>query len=287
MPSPMFLCLDSGRLWAVLRSPFEDSEESGLCAYDPDSAKPLTPILSAKGKVACHITADGSDVYCANYLSGSVFLTPDTLRIHSGHGSDEKRQSSPHVHSVTLSPNKKYVICCDLGLDTVFVYDRALCLLSQAKVPSGAGVRHSVFSKDGKYLYTVNEMGGSVSVFAWEAPHLTLLNTVCVLPNRHQGGSGAAIKLSQDGEYLYVTERQMESIVTLKIDGECIDVLARTSAMGKEPRDFTLLADDRFAVCTNQFSSSVSVFKIGKDRLPIYLHSIAVDAPLCAICLTP
>ena len=287
MPCPMFLALDGDRLWAVLRAPFSSSDESGLCAYGLLDGKPLTRLLSTKGIVACHLAVEGADVYCANYLSGSIFKAPDALRVHSGHGCDKERQQSPHAHSVVLSPDKKHVICCDLGLDTVFVYDRSLNLLSQAKTPDGAGVRHAVFSKDEKYLYTVNEMGGSVSVFSWEAPHLTLLNTVSVLPKDCRGGSGAAIKLSADGKYLYVTERKTESIITLRANGAELDLIARTSSMGKEPRDFTLLAGDRFAVCTNQFSDSVAVFKIGTDKIPNYLYSIALDAPLCAVALMP
>ena len=121
-------------------------------------------------------------------------------------------------------------------------------------------------------------------MMSWSAPNLTLLSTVSILPSRYSGvGSGAAIKLSRDGAYLYATERATGSIVTLRADGAHIDVVAKTGCHGKEPRDFTLLADDCFAVCTNQFSDNVAVFQINDRGIPQYLNSVEIKAPLCAI----
>ena len=283
MPSPMFLSLSENSLWAVLRAPFEDGKESGFAAYDIESGSALLPVNSTKGTVGCHIAVQNGVAYCANYGSGSIFKAPSTLAPHKGKGTDPTRQSSPHAHAVGFSLDGTYLLAADLGLDTVFVYDLDLTPVSRARVPCGMGARHFVFSRDGKYLYCANEMGGSVSVFAWNAPHLTLLSTVCVLPREHTGlGSCAAIKLSKSGEYLYVTERMTESIVTLRADGEHLSVLARTDSHGKEPRDFTLLADDRFAVCTNQFADSVSVYSVD-GGIPRYLISFSLPSPLCAV----
>ena len=179
---------------------------------------------------------------------------------------------------------QKHLLATDLGLDTVFVYDRDLSLLSSASVPDGSGVRHGVFSHDGKYFYCVNEMGGSVSTFAWRAPHLSLLNTVSILPSDYEGvGSGAAIKLSESGDRLYLTERATERIITLKVEREHLSVLARTDTHGKEPRDFTLLANGRYAIVTNQFSDSASVYTLDEDGIPVLLSRFAIPAPLSAV----
>lgn len=284
MPSPMFLQMENDLLWATLRAPFAENTESGIAAYDTKSGERVTEILSTKGVVSCHIAVDNGDVYCPNYVSGSVFLSPDRLSVHTGQGVDPKRQLSPHTHCTLFSPDKRFLLCCDLGIDSIFVYDRELNEISRARVPDGAGARHAIFSKDGKYVYCINEMGGSISVFSWDAPHLTLLNTVSILPDGHDGiGAGAAIKLSQNGAYLYATERASATIVTLKVDGEKLTVLSHTDCKGVEPRDFTLLGGDRFAVCTNQFGNSVAFFKINEKAIPEYLYSIELGAPLCAI----
>ncbi len=286
-PSPMFLQTEGDKLWAVLKAPFENSRDSGIAVYGISSGERLGEILCTRGEVGCHIAVNGTDVYCANYLTGSVFLAPSSLKAHEGGSINPKRQASPHAHSVLFSPCGKYLLCCDLGLDTVLVYDRALNEISRAKVPAGEGVRHAVFSADGKYLYCINEMGGSISVFSWNAPRLGLLHTVSILPENHVGiGSGAAIKLSNDGKYLYATERASATIVTLRAEGEHLSVISHTDCRGTEPRDLALLAGDRFAVCTNQKSHSVAIFEIENDAVPKYLTSFELPSPLCAVQLS-
>lgn len=284
MPSPMFLVQQDDLLWAVLRAPFAGCDESGFAAYDIKSGSRVTEISTTKGAVACHIAVDDSDIYCANYTGGSVFKAPDLLEKHEGSSADPVRQTAPHPHSVFFSPDKKYLLSCDLGLDTVFVYDRGLKLISTAQVPAGAGVRHLVFSKDGGFVYCVNEMGAGISVFSWRQGRLQYIDTVSVLPAGFQKtGSGAAIKLSKDGKLLYVTERASGSIVTLEADGAQLRLLGHTDCRGKEPRDFTLLADDRFAVCTNQFSDGLSLFRISGSGIPVWVDTVGMEAPLCAV----
>ena len=284
MPSPMYIQLEGNRLWAVLRAPFSDSNQSGVAAYDATTGRQITDLFPTKGEVACHIAVDGDDVYCANYISGSIIKIPDRLDVHKGSGIDPVRQNCPHVHSACFSPDKQLVLSCDLGLDTVFVYNRDLKLMSTAKVPSGAGARHPVFSKDGKFAYVMNEMGGSISIFSYQFGALEYVDTLSVLLSDFSGtGSGAAIKLSADGTRLYVTERATQSIITLSVDGANLKILARTDCKGREPRDFTLLADDRFAVCTNQFDNAMVLFRISPEGIPTFFNQVQIDSPLCAV----
>lgn len=284
MPSPMYIQLDGSRLWAVLRAPFDDSNDSGVAAYDIETGERLTEIFSTKGEVGCHIAASGKDVYCANYIGGSVFKVSDVLDAHEGQGVDPQRQLSPHPHSVVISPDGKYLLSCDLGLDKIIIYDRQLRALSHGSVPDGSGARHLVFSHAGDYIYCVNEMGGSISVFRFADGLLEYVNTVSVMPADFCGiAAAAAIKISQSGERLYITERATQKIVTLGINNAELTVLARTGSKGREPRDFTLLANDKYAVCTNQFENSVSVFKMCVDETPEFMSSFNVKSPLCAV----
>lgn len=283
MPSPMFLQA-TDVLWAVLRAPFSGSVESGFAAYDLKTGKALTDIVSTKGTVACHIAVEGNDVYCANYVSGSVFKSPNKLDVHCGHGVNAARQESPHVHSVLLSPDKKYLLSCDLGLDTVFVYDRDLNEISRAKVPNGNGARHAVFSKDGSYVYCMNEMSATVSVFAYDKGHLTYLREVDIKPEGYiREGKGSAIKLSRDGKRLYVTERGSETIALLAVNGEELTPVSFTDSHGAEPRDFSLIADERWAICTNQFGNNFSLYKVEDDGRLTFVRCVPLPAPLCVI----
>ena len=267
-----------------MRAPFEDSPNSGVAKFSLIDGERIGDVLSTEGEVACHLAVDGNNLYAANYISGNVWSSGGKLVTHNGKGMDPVRQTSPHVHSVFFSPDKKYILSCDLGIDKIFVYDRNLNFVSSADAPAGAGARHLAFSKDGDFVYVINEMGGSISIFSYTRGLLDYVNTVSVLPSNFSGvGSGAAIKLSRDGTRLYVTERSTQSIITMAVKDDNLEILARTDCNGKEPRDFTLLADDRFAVCTNQFDNTIALFCISPEGVPSFLNKVELAEPLCAI----
>ncbi len=90
--------------------------------------------VSAKGAGPCHlaIDRDGKWLLIANYDSGSVASFPikadGTLSEaasfvqHTGHSVDADRQKEPHAHSVNLSPDNRFVLATDLGLDQILIY---------------------------------------------------------------------------------------------------------------------------------------------------------------------
>lgn len=283
MDRPKFLALQKGRLYSTLIQPFPDSQQSGVLCVDLEG-NPCGPILSSLGRGICHIALAGEDVYTANYGNGSLSKLPDKLVVHAGSGPDPERQEAPHVHSVFLSPCEKYILSCDLGLDRVYVYDRDLEEVSFGCTPGGAGPRHLCFSKCGKYVYCLNEMGGSITVFAWDDGNLTPLDTLSILPQGHVGGGAAsAIKLSEDGTTLYASERASNTIATLRAEGAKLTLLAITPCGGDHPRDFTLLGNDGYAVSSNTFSDDMTFFRIGPDRIPVFLSRVSLAQPLCVI----
>jgi 6-phosphogluconolactonase len=179
------------------------------------------------------------------------------------------------------------VLVCDLGLDTVFTYDRDLNEVSRAKVPDGEGCRHLVFSKDGKYVYVLNELGCSVSVFAYDNGRLSYRSTLPTRTYRTHDGpdKGSAIKLSQNGRYLFITNRGEDEVVTLRVRGEKLKIVSRCDTEGNEPRDFSLLGGERFGLVTNQFSDSVILYRVSRwpfGKLKKILK-LEILAPLCVI----
>ena len=86
MDRPMYMVIENRKMYVVLRAPFADNQDSGVIVYDiADDGKLINPsaIVSTRGEVACHIAVDGEDIYCANYISGSVIKLPDTLVTHA------------------------------------------------------------------------------------------------------------------------------------------------------------------------------------------------------------
>ena len=282
MPSPMYFAQAGDRLWVVLCDPFDGSKDSGLAAYDLKSGKLLTDAICTRGEVGCHLAIDGEDVYVANYIGGSVFALPNTLDRHKGHGPNPDRQEAAHPHSVFFTPDKKYILSCDLGLDSIFVYDRDLQKVARAKVPDGAGPRHLTFSRDGRYVYCLNELSATVSIFAYADGALTYLDSAIISADLACGqGKGAAIKLTKDGRYLYATERELNIIALFEVHGERLELIDRFDSHGSGPRDFALIGSEAFAISTNQLDDCMAIYKREEDGRLIYLSSVSIPAPLC------
>ncbi len=278
---PMYMTINNKKMYIVLRAPFSDSTDSGVIVYDIDAAGKLvnpSEIQSTKGEVACHITVENTDIYCANYISGSVIKLPDTIVKHSGRGVHQKRQDAPHTHFVGFTPDKKYLCAVDLGLDTIFIYNKDLKLISKAKVPMGHGARHIVFSNDSRYMFCANELKSTLSVFSYNDGRLTLIDTISVLPESCTVEStAAAIRIYENK--VYVSNRGHNSISEISFMDKYLKLERCIECMGRSPRDFDFI--DNKMICTNEESDNIFVFDCKNSFNPLGTYHI--DKALCVV----
>ena len=90
--------------------------------------------MSTHGAGPCYVSLDktGRLVLVANYDGGSVatFEVQDDGSLslvkgfvqHSGSSVDKERQEGPHAHWIAVSPDNRFALAADLGLDDVLVY---------------------------------------------------------------------------------------------------------------------------------------------------------------------
>ena len=257
---PMYMTIENNKMYVVLRAPFKENNESGVVTLNINEDGALSDIsrcVSTKGEVACHIAVDNGDVYCANYISGSAIKLPDTLLIHSGKGPHPTRQDKAHTHYVGFTPDKKYLCAVDLGVDTIFVYNRDMTLHSKVKVPSGHGARHIVFSADGKYMFCANELKSTVSAFRYSGGEFDIIDTVSVLPKDFDEESTAAAIRMRNGK-VYISNRGHNSVSEVEFENEKLSLIKTIDCGGSSPRDFDFV--DKFMICTNENSNNVTVF---------------------------
>lgn len=277
--SPMYHIYDGEKMYIILRDPFENSSESGIISAEISDfafVNPTEPI-STKGVVACHLCKEDNDIYCVNYVSGSVIKMPDKLDVHEGSGPNKKRQESAHTHFVAVTPDKKYVLVTDLGMDKIFVYTRELELVRTVDTPRGHGVRHLIFSEDSRYLFAVNELESTVSAFSYDDGRLELIDTASALPEDFEGYSiAAAIRLHKG--HIYVSNRGHDSLAKLSFDGKKLSLLNTYQCGGSEPRDFDFFGE--FVIFTNIAGNNVTVFRV-KDNGLEQTDEIKLEQPLC------
>jgi 6-phosphogluconolactonase len=307
-PNPSFLAFtpDQKFLYAVS----ESDAMAAVFATDLASGtlRPLQPPQSSGGAAPCHLVVDPTQrtLLVANYHTGIVAaiplhadgtLGPPHAIAHSGHSVDPVRQTSPHVHSVTLSPDARFALVCDLGLDRIYTYrlDAARAQLTPGEPPfvataPGAGPRHFVFGADGRHAYALTEMGSTVIALAYapDTGALTPLQTISTLPPDFTGAStGAEIRLHPNGRFLYASNRGHDSLAVFALDAVTgrMAPVAVTPCGGKNPRNFSLSPDGAWLVCANQNSNSLTVFRVdaATGRLSATGQTAEVPLPVCVL----
>lgn len=263
------------------------------------------------GPTHLSIAPDGAHVLVANYGGGSVTVLPiredgglepaSDFHQHEGRGPNENRQKSPHAHGINPGPFGKLVLVPDLGIDRVMLYrfhsDRGT--LTPADPPSvpvapGAGPRHQAFSPDGKYLYVINELDSTISVFRYfsdgNAPKL--FQTISTLPDGFtEPNTTAEVAVHPSGKFVYGSNRGHHSIAVFRVrpGNGVLQFVEHESTRGEWPRFFCLDPTGTFLLAANQHTDDIHSFRIDPEtgRLEPTGHALEVPAPSCIIMRLP
>lgn len=281
---PMYLAVAENRLYAVLRQPFADSENSGICWWKIGKGGTLTEpseVFSTGGRCGCHLTVEQGKIYVANYLSGSVAMLPGGKLVeHNGKGPNPARQEAAHTHFVGMTPDHRYLLAVDLGTDTIYVYNPELTLLDRIPMPVGHGCRHLAWSEDGKYAFCVNELSSTVSSLRYAQGKFTLLDTVSGLPeNCIKENTAAAIRV--EGNRVFVSNRGWDNIAIFTHQEGVLSPPVFVDAEGVSPRDFYVHGD--LLLCANEGSDCVSVFDCQNGQIHSQKLYLQIPKPLCIV----
>jgi 6-phosphogluconolactonase len=316
--SPSFVNLHpNGKyLYAVAETNNTGGQRGGaVSAFAVDHATGKLKLLntvSSRGAGPCYVRTDlkGKVLFVANYGSGSVAAMPIKedgslgeavgFAQHTGTGGDPRRQKGPHAHSINPSPDNKYAMAADLGLDKILIYkfDEKADLTPNdppfASVPPASGPRHFTFHPKGRFAYAINEMGNTVSAFSYDSSRGALhpIETVGTLPKDFTGTSYTAEVLAHpSGKWLYGSNRGHDSISLFNIDPQkgTLTLVEQTPTGGKTPRNFGIDPTGSYIIAANQASNNLVVFRIDQKtgKLTPTGETADVGGPVCVKFLKP
>jgi 6-phosphogluconolactonase len=305
--NPSFLAIHPNQrfLYAV-------SETGGgsVAAYavDRQSGK-LTALnmVSAKGGGPCHINVDktGSTVAVANYGTGSVAAFPvgadgrlgeaSGFHQHEGSSVNPQRQKGPHAHSTDFSPDNRFLMSSDLGLDKVLVYrfDPKTSSITAndpafVSVKPGSGPRHFAFHPSARFAYVINEIASTATAFTYDAVKgaLTELQTLSTLPEGVTGdNSTAELEMHPSGKFLYGSNRGHNSIAVFAVDPKkgTLTLIQNASTQGGPPRNFAIDPTGKYLFAANQNTDTIVLFRIDEQngKLTPAGETVQLDAPVC------
>lgn len=308
-PNPTFLATDRCRryLYAVNGSPLWAVPFAVVAAEL--TLRPLSPAPAESGHAPCHVAVDatGQCLALVNYHDGTVAAakiaadgslgSPQVFH-HAGRSVHPERQGEPHPHFVVFSPDNRFALVCDLGLDQILAYPldaRQGRLAPDASItptPPGSGPRHGAFSPDGRFLYILTEITSTVLAYAFnpQGPTLTLVDQYPALPSGFTGASKAAeICFHPGGDYLYVSNRGHDSLAIFSRDAQTGALQARghVASGGSSPRSFAVAPGGNWIVAANETSNNVCSFSVTDSGATLRAvgPEIHVPLPVCVLFL--
>lgn len=289
-----------------LYSVVKEGESGGVAAYSINSKTgELTEENRqvVEGASPCHVSVDSGNhtVVTANYHKGTIesfevnedgTINPArSIMAHEGSGPNKERQEKPHAHYAGYTPDEKYVVGVDLGIDKIITYeikDSVLTEVNRLSVNPGSGPRHITFHPNGKYAYVMTELSSEVIVLTYNPAEgsFTELQYISTIPEEFdENNQGSAIHISSDGRFVYAGNRGHNSITVFSVDKNSgkLTFMEHTSTEGNWPRDFVLDPTEKFLIATNEKSHNLVLFLRNETtgKLTLLQSDVAVPEPVC------
>lgn len=228
------------------------------------------------GAEPCHVavTPDGRHLLAANYGGGSVAVFPldasgipgerSDLVVHTGHGPNPQRQQAAHAHMVSPDPDDGSLYVVDLGTDAVYRYavDAAgrLVPLARQEMPAGSGPRHLARHPDGRRVFLVGELDGTVITLDRDDAGVLRERGRVAASARTGHVQPSEVAVGPGGSVLYVANRGVGTLAVFALRGELPELVAEVNTGGEWPRHFAWSGADLYVA--DQRANQVRPFRL-------------------------
>ena len=263
---------------------------------------------SIRGMRGCHLCTDAEDkyVFVSGYhdgkttvlslnSDGSVGSIVDSV-FDKGYGSVAERNFRPHVTCTRRTPDGKYVMSVDNGIDQVRIYrftekEQKLKQVDAIRCELESAPKHFRFSADGRFIYLIYELKTKIDVFSYKtgerAPIIEKIQTISTTSTENPGvmTAACAMRLSWDQKYLYCSNAGENTVSVFSRDEET-GLLTRLCCLpisGEYPKDIAVFPDSRHIVSVNHESGTLTFFSVDYEKGLMVMsgRSIPVNEPNC------
>jgi len=299
-PSYLVVSQDELMVYSV-----NETQEGGVSSFNFNKNEGVLSFVNSQpayGASPCYINMDKNKnfIVTANYSGGNISVFPldtDGSIKPLSMNIDMIIPDSPNsrMHTAVFSPDESRLLITDLGKDNIYTFiinqnatESFLELPPESvtKLDQGSGPRHLAFHPNGKFLYCINELSGTVTFFNYNEGELLATQTIVSDTTQSSRRKGSAdIHLTSDGRFLYSSNR-------IKNDGIAIFSVNSENGMltsvgyqstGIHPRNFLITPNDKFLLCANLNSNNIQIFEIDPDTglLNNTGKEIILDKPVC------
>ncbi len=260
-----------------------------------------------KGMRGCHLSTDSEDKYI--FVSGYHDGKATVLRLeedgsigpivdgvfHKGYGSVAERNFRPHVSCTRMTPDRKFEMAADLGIDQVRLYrfdDEKLVQVDAIRCERESAPRTFRFSHDGRFMYLMYEQKNVIDVYTYQtgekAPKLELVQTIPTtkVKDRYSELTAAcAMRLSADDKYMYCSNAgdNVLSVFTRDEETGMLELLCSLPISGDYPKDVSVFPDREHVASINHETGDITFFKVDYEKGLLIMcgRPVKVNEPNC------
>ncbi|KAI1437441.1 putative isomerase YbhE [Xylaria sp. CBS 124048] len=297
---PSWLSLDTVGGVKTVYSVDEDFSGSGVLAsfsVNANGSLTLTGQQPSLGSSVCGTTYGNSKFFATveyNFSTLTLYALPfeedgkmiQQFKFTMAAPGPNPRQDAPHPHSTYVDPTGNFLLVPDLGADLVRIFSingttGELTTCPPGEAAPGDGPRHATFwaptsnSTAGLMLYTVNELGNSVTSWSTSYPQhgcltLTRGQTLQTYAGSTVAEGTKAAEVHVAGNFLYAANRadetfgsEQDSMATYSIDPATGNItwVEATDAYSWFPRTFQINKAQDLVAVGGQTSSNVAVIR--------------------------
>ncbi|WP_194766844.1 lactonase family protein [Tamlana sp. I1] len=293
--NPSFIEYSPDRKYLYSTNPTGEGFVSSYTVNEDGSLTLLTRVRSY-GKLPCHIALNeaGNKAVVSNYLGGTVSIysinKDGSLDDASQVFDQNSEKAKSHAHSAQFYKDDLFV--ADLGRNSVFQYELKkgeykLETDAIVKTKDNPGPRHFTMTKDGEFMYIINELGSSVTSVKRNNSKFKEIDFDSTLAEDYKGKNASAdIHLSKDEKFLYATNRGENAVAVFKrnLKKGTIEKIQNISVHGDWPRNFTIDPTGKFLIVANRRSNNLAVFKINQSTGELtFLQDHKTPTPVCLL----
>lgn len=242
----------------------EKDGKAGVCLVDAGGR--LLAEAFDETQTSCFVAQDDTFIYMANYHEGHVLIYRKgaaALQL------EKKIEIAPKAGCHQVLSHENFLLVPCLFLDAIHLYDcqNDFALAGQIAFPADSGPRHGVFDKAHARLFVVSERSNELFSFRAKTGGRFELAQVDALlaPDAPAHSTAAAIRMSLDERFLYMSVRGADCIVVFRIDGGLPVFVERVSCGGSHPRDFLLTPEGGWLLVANRTTNELVSFRLRQE----------------------
>lgn len=234
--------------------------------------------ITVENASPCFITTQNNLIYTANYHDGNIMI----YKVNDHQLNIIKKLAIANeagCHQVILAHERIFVPCLNLDCVNVYLPKNNFALVDKISFNERTGPRHGIFTSNGKNFYLVSELSNELFYFSWQANKCVLQKQLSILKSQTKNSSTAAIRLSPDERFLYISTRGSDLLSVFSLHMHIPSLIQQIPCAGSHPRDFLLSSNGNYLLVVNRFSNELVSLHIDKDTGLI--GQVVDKAPVC------